>query len=78
MHKPESISGIDNKGVRMKEQIRSTYGAVDPKSRMAEYIATQYGYNSGNDIRSILNETKIGAQRKQTLEKMLNTVFATR
>ncbi|MFC2069959.1 hypothetical protein ACFLTB_02140 [Chloroflexota bacterium] len=69
----------------MEEQIRSAYsadtpkiyGAVDPKSRMAEYIATKYGYNSNNDVRSILNETKIGAQRRQTLQKMLNTVFST-
>ncbi|MFC1920834.1 hypothetical protein ACFLYQ_03805 [Chloroflexota bacterium] len=49
----------------------------DPKSRMAEYVASYYGNNSNNDVRSILNETKVGAQRRQNLQKILNTVFST-
>ncbi len=53
------------------------HGNSDPKSRMAEYITNCYGYNNSNDIRSIINETKIGAQRRQHLHKMLNTVFST-
>lgn len=50
-------------------------GAADLKLKVAEYIATQYGYDRGTDVRSILNETKIGAQRKPTLQDMLNSVF---
>ncbi len=66
----------------MEEQIRAgngfnagTNGNADPKSRMAEYIATYYGVND-NDVRSILNETKVGAWRRQNLYRMLNTVFS--
>ncbi len=50
-------------------------GIADPKSKMAEYIVAQYG-NGSTDVRSILNETKVGAWRKPTLQKMLNTVFS--
>ena len=66
----------------MEERLRAdngfnseTYGNADPKSRMAEYIATHYGIDN-NDVRSILNETKVGARRRQKLHSMLNTVFS--
>ena len=52
-----------------------TNGNADPKSRMAEYIASYYGIDD-NDVRSILNEIKVGGQRRQKLHSMLNTVFS--
>jgi hypothetical protein len=68
--------------MRMEEQIRAgngyntgTYENADPKSRMAEYIASYYGTDS-TDVRSILNETKVGARRRQKLHSMLNIVFS--
>jgi hypothetical protein len=58
-----------------------TYATIenaDYQSKMASYITTQYGSGSSDDIRVILNETKVGAWRRPTLQKMLNTVFTNR
>ena len=51
--------------------------AIELKLRVAEYIAAQYDYDSSTDVRSILNETKIGARTRSNLQKMLNSVFTT-
>jgi hypothetical protein len=53
------------------------FGTADPKSKITEYLATHYG-NCGNDIRNILNETKVGAWKKPSLAEVLNSVFSDR
>jgi hypothetical protein len=50
---------------------------VDPRVRVAEHILAQYGSSGTNDIRSILNETKVGASRRTTVRKFLTMVFPT-
>ena len=46
----------------------------DSRVRMNEYFAQVYGHS--DDVRSILNETKVGAQRRQNYYKIMNNVFS--
>jgi len=50
---------------------------ADPRVRIAEHILAQYGSSGNTDIRSILNETKVGASRRTTVRKFLTMVFPT-
>ncbi|MFC1900382.1 hypothetical protein ACFLYN_02200 [Chloroflexota bacterium] len=65
----KELTGADN-GTNILE----ASGNADPKSRIAEYFAEYYGYS--NDVRSILNETKVGALRRQNSNKTINSVFS--
>ena len=47
------------------------------KLRVVEYLVAQYDCGDSTDIRSILNETKVGAWRRPTLQQVLNRVFTT-
>ncbi len=49
---------------------------ADLKLRVAEHILAQYDGYGTNDVRNILNETKVGAWRRPTLLKMLKMVFS--
>jgi len=47
------------------------------KLRVAEHIIAQYDCSEGDQVRSILAETKVGVQRRSTLFKQLKTIFTT-
>ncbi len=49
---------------------------TDLKLRVVEHILAQYDGYGANDVRNILNETKVGAWRRPTLLKMLKMVFS--
>ena len=49
---------------------------ADLKLRVAEHILAQYDCYSATDVRSILNETKVGAWGRPTLQNMLKMVFS--
>ena len=49
---------------------------TDLKLRVVEHILAQYDGYGTNDVRNILNETKVGAWRRPTLLKMLKMVFS--
>lgn len=48
----------------------------DLKMRVAERVIGQYGYPECEEVRNILNETKVGAWRRPSLEKELRIIFA--
>jgi len=65
-----------NTNINSMNAARESGTPADCRMRMAEHIIAQYGPNNSTDIRDILNETKIGAWRRPTLYRMLNTVFS--
>ena len=57
----------------MKEQ---TIAAIaDLKLKVAEHIIAQDDYYKTTDVRRILTETKVGAQRRSGLLKKLKMIF---
>ncbi|MFC2010447.1 hypothetical protein ACFLVU_00210 [Chloroflexota bacterium] len=54
---------------------KTSTNVLDLQVKMAEHILAQYDFNSRNDIRDILNETKSGAWKKSTVQKTLTMVF---
>ncbi len=50
---------------------------ADLKLRVAEHILAQYDCCETSDVQNILDETKVGAWRRPTLQKMLKMVFST-
>ncbi len=48
----------------------------DPRIRMVEHIVAHYDRSNTTDVRSILNETKVGAWKQPTLLTMIKNIMA--